>query len=249
LKEEGHTHNPHYYEFMRRNGGAVPRAPGDIPGAQPQVQCGMPTLQELIQKFRQEVSVEYGRLITGWRNYHDRQDTLARGEQWPPIWRQARHNNTPITPWERPLDIKKPFTSELEYLVALTSFHRNVIHLQGVARTLHVNPPENHFLRVQFMLGATTEEYLKTAIQRRDKAYRKDLAKRQVYDMAYQTASDIFREFVNTPANTISDFHKPYSHLLEIFTYANLCFSKLEKAYTCTIDPYLTNPFLTTRWM
>jgi len=250
LKEEGHTHNPHYYEFMRRNGGAVPRTPGDLPGgAQPQVQCGMPTLQNLILRFNPELTFEYNRLITGWRNHHDMRDTIARGLQWPPTWRQAHHDNTPITPWERPTDVKKPFTSELQYLVALTTFHRNTIHLNAVARVLHVTPPENHTLRVQFMLGEITEDSLKTTVQRRDKGYRKDLAKRQIYDMAYQTTSDIFREFVNTPGNTIQDFHKPYSHILEIFTYANLCFSKLEKSYTCTIEPYITHPFLTSRWM
>jgi len=99
------------------------------------------------------------------------------------------------------------------------------------------------------MLGEISEDSLKATIQRRDKAYRKALAKRQIYDMAYQTTSDIFREFVNSSGTTIEDFHKPYSHILEIFTYANLCFSKLEKAYTCTIEPYTTNPFLTSRWM
>jgi len=31
LVEQGITHNPHYYEWMRRNGG-LPRAPGDNPG-------------------------------------------------------------------------------------------------------------------------------------------------------------------------------------------------------------------------
>lgn len=31
----GHTHNPHYYEWLRRSGKDVPRTPGDVP-----VQCG-----------------------------------------------------------------------------------------------------------------------------------------------------------------------------------------------------------------
>lgn len=29
--EKGVIHNPHYYDFIRKNGGTVPRAPGDIP--------------------------------------------------------------------------------------------------------------------------------------------------------------------------------------------------------------------------
>lgn len=249
LKEEGHTHNPHYYEFMRRNGG-MPRAPGDIPGgAQPQAQCGMPNVQSLLEKFSPQATSEYNRLITGWRNYHDRQAHLSQGYQWPPPWRTTNNNNILMQPWERPTDLKKPFDSEVKYLVALTTFHRNILHLNAVTRTLHVTPPDNHTLRVQFMLGELEEATFKTTVQRKDKAYRKDLAKRQIYDMAYQTTSDIFRDFVNTPGNTLEDLHKPYSHILEIFTYANLCFSKLEKAYTCTIEHYTTNPFLTSRWM
>lgn len=31
-KTEEHVHNPHYYDYMRRNGGVVPRPPGDVPG-------------------------------------------------------------------------------------------------------------------------------------------------------------------------------------------------------------------------
>lgn len=259
LKEEGHTHNPHYYEFMRRNGGTVPRTPGDIP-QNPQAQCGMPTLQSLIQRFHRRTSPRYTALITGWRNYHDQQAYHRQQVPWPPPWRIAHHDNTVIPPWDRPVDAKLPFKDdyELKYLVALTTFHRYTIHLQAVSRTLHVTPPENHTLRVQFMLGEISEDTFKTTIQRRDKAYRKDIAKRQIYDMAYQTVSDIFQEFVTSDPttqsllpemNTVEVLHKSYSHILEIFTYANLCFSKLEKAYTCTIDTYTTNPFLTNRWM
>lgn len=32
-KEEGRIHNPHYYEWLRRTAGAVPREVGDVPGA------------------------------------------------------------------------------------------------------------------------------------------------------------------------------------------------------------------------
>jgi len=28
--EEGHVHNPHYFEFLRTHGGVIPRAPGDV---------------------------------------------------------------------------------------------------------------------------------------------------------------------------------------------------------------------------
>jgi hypothetical protein len=46
LVERGITHNPHYYEWMRRNGG-LPRAPGDIPG-NPGGCNGFPSLSDLL---------------------------------------------------------------------------------------------------------------------------------------------------------------------------------------------------------
>jgi len=42
----GHIHNPHYYEFLRRNGGEVPREPGD----DPMLACeGIPPLAMLMR--------------------------------------------------------------------------------------------------------------------------------------------------------------------------------------------------------
>lgn len=48
-KVEGTIHNPHYYEYLRRNGGIVPRHPQDVPGGQQPLLCGreMPTDAQL----------------------------------------------------------------------------------------------------------------------------------------------------------------------------------------------------------
>ena len=43
----GVIHNPHYYEFLRQNGGVVPRAPGDIPCGD-----GLPYLHYVERKLR-----------------------------------------------------------------------------------------------------------------------------------------------------------------------------------------------------
>ena len=43
----GHIHNPHYYEFLRRDGGEVPREPGDVP--EPVACEGMPSLVALLR--------------------------------------------------------------------------------------------------------------------------------------------------------------------------------------------------------
>lgn len=40
----GYVHNPHYFEWAHRNGREIPRAPGDVPAAQPEEPCaqGLP---------------------------------------------------------------------------------------------------------------------------------------------------------------------------------------------------------------
>jgi len=50
---ESHIHNPHYYEWMRKNnGGVVPRTHGDVPPAHPaEIRCG----QELSQHISQQI--------------------------------------------------------------------------------------------------------------------------------------------------------------------------------------------------
>jgi len=55
LVESGHTHNPHYYEYMRKNGG-LERAPGDTPGAPGVAQCinnGFPAINQMRVYFNQ----------------------------------------------------------------------------------------------------------------------------------------------------------------------------------------------------
>lgn len=47
LVERGHTHNPHYYDWVRRNGNLA-RAPGDIVGDQG---CGLPSLTQLLEAW------------------------------------------------------------------------------------------------------------------------------------------------------------------------------------------------------
>ena len=246
MKEEGHTHNPHYYEFMRRNGG-MPRAPGDNPG---QAQCGMPNLESLMAKFSPNTRRNYQGLVNGWRNFHERQWYLSENKEWPPPWHTENNRNiTCIEPWPKPEDIKKPLASETAYLVALTVFHRNALHLNNKCRGLRTNPPDNHTLRVKFMIGEFDDASFRVTLQRRDKAHRKAVAVRHIYEMAYATTSDIFREFVNNSDTTLKDLHKPYSQVLEIFTYANNCFSRLEKSYASTVENYTVNPFQTSRWM
>jgi hypothetical protein len=247
LKEEGHTHNPHYYEFMRRNGGVVPRAPGDI-----RVACGMPDLQQLASKLYTIPGLreEYNILERGWSNYNRRAYYQKQRERLNIQDHNLQHYHPIAEPWPCPVDIKAPFENDLAYVVALTTYHRNIIHInRTVIRALTTDPPNNHDLRVKFMLGDINEETLRISLQRRDKAYRKDIAKRHVYEMVYQASSDILRNFINSTDSVQTQLHPTYLQLVELFLYANSCFTRLEKGYTCTISTYNLNPFQVSRVM
>lgn len=239
LKETGHTHNPHYYEFMRRNGGQLPRAPGDAP----MQACGMPTLRDILTRTGKPD--DYDALTRGWSNYLHRQRYINAGRTWPPDqyhWNAEPVNYTVIDPWPMPEDLKKPLVSDTAYIIALTAYHQHIIDKnQFYVNQQHIQPPDNHVLRVKYMLGEIDEPKMRVQIQRLDKAYRKDLAKRHVYEMVYQASSDIYRNMLNTTGKP--EFHNTYLQLVELLTYANSCFNRLEKVYTCTINKYNTNPF------
>lgn len=239
LKETGHTHNPHYYEFMRRNGGQLPRAPGDAP----MQTCGMPTLRDILTRTGKPD--DYDALIRGWSNYLYRQRYINVGRTWPPEqyhWNAEPVNYTVIDPWPMPEDLKKPLVSDTAYIIALTAYHQHIIDKnQFYVNQQHIQPPDNHVLRVKYMLGEIDEPKMRVQIQRLDKAYRKDLAKRHVYEMVYQASSDIYRNMLNTTGKP--EFHNTYLQLIELLTYANGCFNRLEKVYTCTISKYNLNPF------
>ena len=258
LKEQGLTHNPHYYEFMRRNGGMprapgdMPRAPGDMPqapGDMPQApgpQCGMPTLQDMLQCFSPELRKEYTALYDGWLNFNMRKRYKMNNLPWPPqYYPLTQHRPEPICiePWDQPVDLKATLNSPVSYVIALMNYHRHVIHLnRRFPNNQGPRVPDNHDLRVNYLLNDISKNEIKIQLQRRDKEYRKEIAKRNVYQMIYQASSDIFRNFTNSVLLP----HDTYIQLLELFTYANGCFDRLEKAYSCKIEKCIVNPYYST---
>jgi hypothetical protein len=170
--EAGHTHNPHYYEFMRRNGG-LPRAPGDVP-----VCVGFPTARNLSAA-----------IVTGVP------DTLT--------------------------------TTILE-------LHRHLIHVEEtIRRPLAVQQPDNHDLRVQLLTKELSADKMKVTLQQRDKAYRKNLAKSQIYQMAYTVGGDLFRSLIAD--KNVSEAKKALDAL---FVYSNGCLDKVAEAYSCKVKHY-----------
>ena len=60
--ETGTIHNPHYYDYMRRHGGGLPRVPGDVP-------CGgLPGWHDLAMKFKLRQSPWYNMVASAHRS-------------------------------------------------------------------------------------------------------------------------------------------------------------------------------------
>ena len=196
--EEGHTHNPHFYEYMRKNGG-MPRAPGDGP-----VACGFPGISAVIDSImNKELKARYQ--THAW-------NTAVKGET------MECGNLTP--------------NDKLVY--QLVESHRHMIHIEEtVRRRLNVDVPDNHQLRVQLLTKEITTEKMKTLIQQRDKAYRKNLAKSQVYQMAYTVSGDLFRVLIQNK-NTVGT----KKELDALLRYSNECLDKIAESYGCKVEHY-----------
>ena len=189
--EKGMTHNPHYYEWMRKNGG-LPRNPGDVVGG---CDVGYPLLNQIINAFP------------------NGEITLLRAMDKLRNWSQATELHTNI------------------YI--LLEYHRLVGHIYRFHGQAEITAPDNHDLRVLYLVKANDDAVTKLILQRRDKAYRKSLAKRQVYVMAHTVAGDIFRAFLNDGDLAIAKLS-----LENLFTYSNECLVKISDNYDCVTEKF-----------
>jgi hypothetical protein len=194
--EAGHTHNPHYYEYMRKNGG-LPRAPGDVPAAA----CGFPRLTDL-QNVVMTESLKSALLLSG-------------------------------------LDHLLKSGSESDKLtLKLLEIHRHFIHVEEtVRRRLTVTPVDNHELRVMYLTKEVTESKLKQLLQQRDKAHRKNVAKNQIYQMAYTVAGDLYRSLIQGGKHKEKE-KESFDSLNALMAYSNECLDKVAASYSCVVTHY-----------
>jgi len=190
LVEKGITHNPHYYEWMRKNGG-MPRQAGDLP------QCeGYPGLGVFIGAFPPEDIIIVRNLDR--LNRHDEANDRQR------------------------------------VIYILLEYHRLVAHMYAMNVTNQVLAvPDNHDLRVMNLAKIIDDAKTKIALQKRDKAYRKQLAKQQVYTMAYTVAGDIFRGFLHD-----LDMNLCSNSIEKLFVYTNECLQRITDKYNCVTERF-----------
>jgi len=190
-KEAGITHNPHYYEWMRSSGQAIPRtAAGDGP-------CEIPLVSRILGAFGEEI----------WDSIR----TMT-----PTGLRNAGQN--------------KELNRRQQILCAMVWIHRQVVHMEHVVNQgLDYVEPDNLDLRVRYLIGEISAGAMMKQIQKRDKAYRKNLSKHQIYTMAYTVATDLFVRFVEN--TTLPSGNKVLSELVSLLTYSNECLVATDKMY------------------
>jgi len=189
LVEAGNTHNPHYYEYMRKNGGLM-RAPGDV------VCGGFPHLNLLVGRFD---GLDYSHI-----GYMDRTRDYS------------------------------VITENQKKIYRVMEYHRQIGHFDRFYGSgLPVTATDNHDLRVQFLCKMVDEAKMKTTLQRRDKAYRKNLTKNQIYVMVYTVSGDLYRAFMFD-----SDVDKVLLTVHNLLLYANECLKQVETQYSCITKQY-----------
>lgn len=163
-------HNPHYYEWMRRNGKVIPRTPGD-PGRAGVDPCGgfiqwhqITPLQAaykcLIGTSAYPTAIEFARRETTDESKTRVVHTLG--------WRllEAIHQNVSDMRWR--------YQRRPEILTQVDIYQD---------------------LRVKFLVGEITEEDVKVGLQRKDKARRKTKADWDIHNMYITACNDIFQLF------------------------------------------------------
>lgn len=202
LKELGRIHNPHYYQWMRLNGGLA-REPGDGAAAGAAAGCGMPGIDSVLRLFSSTDRYIYNKKSKRWMNW-ERLTYLVRGgltlEQAIDRYnisfnRQGADQLTLKDVRKVPTFITEP-TQGWEFMANAVAIHRALGHrLRNAAAVVE---PDNHDLRVKLLLSDITEDAMKVTIQRRAKQWQKDRAVAQVNEMVNQTSADLFRAYFNT---------------------------------------------------
>ena len=135
-------------------------------------------------------------------------------------------------------NLKKSGSDEDKLVLTVLEMHRYMIHMEEtVRRPLNVVQPDNHDLRVQLLTKELTADKMKVTLQMRDKAYRKNLAKSQIYQMAYTVSGDLFRSLIAD--KKVEEAQKA---LAALFVYSNGCLDKVAGAYSCKVKHYVVEP-------
>lgn len=221
--EQGRIHNPHFYEWARRNG-TLGREP-EVPMQQTDT-CGMPNIQTLTYMFDQATRIEYNRLMAAWYHWWDNVNSYVWSDKSPSRMVRYKLTDKDIKPPPFPTRIPQEETIRLATVIC---FHGAIGHRNRNGVQLH--PPDNHLLRVKYLAGDISEKQMRVEVQKRDKAYRKDRAVSQINQMVEAVSVDIFRNYV--ASNKYEAF---FIDMTALINYANKMYDNISKTYNNEVE-------------
>lgn len=123
------------------------------------------------------------------------------------------------------------------YKISQIEMHRR--HIAFTIQNLRTRQREyeqeewRRVLRVQRMVNEISEEEWKIKLQRKEKAYYKERAQLQLYDMYINVCRDIFSHLLDTAASE-DTFKRVYDQWKELYYFVEQERLKINKAYNCS---------------
>lgn len=212
---ETHIHNPHYYEWQRRNnGGVAPRNVGDF-------QCG----RELNHYTARHINTKLRDMYK--ENGHDSK------------YRKPVEYNSIPDPSETPVMDK--LTTKIDNIVRTTIHLQRVQMPTYQVDQLE----DNLNLRVDYLRNRITEDEFKIKIQRANKLHQKKREIGEIIHLYIQSVTDILyrvnymvtdKEECKTKDeqdNLHKEIDKTLDEINELTKYTDECFSDISKTYGC----------------
>lgn len=206
-KTENTVHNPHYYEWLRKNSehGEIPRNPlDDYAGNIMLQQCNRINARELIVRVRlfNESLVANGRSFKLYVLEHEVYSTST-------------------------VDISRPEHLLQNVLhvqhVDLSTYQNPQINIDHFFRNL----------RIKYLRNLISEKEFKTELQKLNKKYAKSSEIAQILEMFTISAVDILTRFVREQKNDdVIDILMELNGLVE---YTNSCLADVSNAYQCVL--------------
>lgn len=228
-QDNGTTHNPHYYEWRRQNGGLAPiRA---APCRQ-----GLLTYRALQDCFSQTTRDAAESLQKGWlarRNFCKKH----------PGHKALLHGHLPLP--EEPSDAV--VLAPAYYCVALNRYHAEVILKRQAANHLRNAAPDNYTDRIRFLASEIDEPTFKGIIEAAATKHSRDTTLFQIYDMAFQASADIFiifRQAIKSKTATVKDAHDAFVQLRNLFLYTNTVLKHYGTVFDRSVDKFNTSAFI-----
>jgi hypothetical protein len=214
-KLENIIHNPHYYEWQRKNG-TLERVEGDI-------ECGRELNQFTIQRIHKSII--------------DNQHT-----DLYKIMKKSKYNQNlkRLNPYKNDINDEIEYymwdncINRLEYSIR-QCVHNNRVEMDRF-RTDNINVNQN--LRIKYLLNELNENQFKNLIQKNDKKNKKNNEIYQVFDLCNTILTDIIYRCIDDLKNTMfnkNNIRKFMGELDGLIEYCNNLFSDISITYTCTL--------------